>query len=120
MSAKNKSVNPDKLLVGQRVRRTRESHDYTREQFSEKINISPQFLAEIENGTKGMSIETLSRICLYYGSADYILFGRENIDTDTPAAKTFKELTETHSEEVTTILESLLDMVKKAHKDSTD
>jgi transcriptional regulator with XRE-family HTH domain len=48
----------------------------TREEFAEKANISPQFLAEIENGKKGMSVDTLYKICKNLSmSADYILFG---------------------------------------------
>ena len=45
--------------LGLRIRRCREDIGLTREQFAEQVKISPQFLAEIENGKKGMSAETL-------------------------------------------------------------
>ena len=36
--------------IGKRLRRQREKINMTREEFAEKACISPQFLAEIENG----------------------------------------------------------------------
>lgn len=64
-------------LIGKRLRKQREKLNMTREEFAEKANISPQFLAEIENGKKGMSVNTLYKICNNYNlSADYLLFGR--------------------------------------------
>jgi len=41
------------IQIGKRLRRHRENMNLTREEFAEKANISPQFLAEIENGKKG-------------------------------------------------------------------
>ena len=38
--------------VGKRLRRIRSQMNLTREQFAENVGISPQFLAEIENGKK--------------------------------------------------------------------
>ena len=62
--------------IGSRIKIQRQKLNLTREYFSEKINISPQFLADIENGKKGMSIETLYKICSIFDiSADYLLFG---------------------------------------------
>ncbi len=64
------------LQIGKRLRRQREKMNMIREEFAEKAGISPQFLAEIENGKKGMSVDTLHKICLSFNlSADYILFG---------------------------------------------
>ena len=69
--------------IGERVRYCREDTGYTREQFAEKAGISPQFLAEIENGKKGMSAETLYKLCdTFYLSADYLLFGRVTLEDD--------------------------------------
>ena len=67
----------DLVIIGKRVRRCREQLGYTREQFSEQVSISPQFLAEIENGKKGISAETLYKICTRFQlSANYILLGQ--------------------------------------------
>ena len=63
--------------VGKRVRSIRQQLNLTREEFAEQVGISPQFLAEIENGKKGMSAETLYKICSRFDmSSDYILLGK--------------------------------------------
>jgi transcriptional regulator with XRE-family HTH domain len=63
--------------IGHRIREKRESLGLSREKLSEIIGISPQFLAEIETGKKGMSSSTLFRICNGLSvSADYIIMGR--------------------------------------------
>jgi len=71
----------DNLLnkqIGQRIREKREYIGLSREKFSEIIGISPQFLAEIEGGKKGMSSSTLYKMCVgLSASADYIVLGRE-------------------------------------------
>ena len=68
----------DKAIIGKRIRRQRESLLLTREEFSEKIGISTQFLAQIENATRGMSAETLYKMCVTFEiSADYILLGQQ-------------------------------------------
>lgn len=51
--------------IGKRIRGLRDSRRITREEFSEALDITPQFLRDIEAGTKGMSNETL--IDLLYG-----------------------------------------------------
>jgi transcriptional regulator with XRE-family HTH domain len=44
---------------------------------AEDIDISINFLSEIENGKKGFSAETLYKLCSEHNiSADYILFGK--------------------------------------------
>jgi transcriptional regulator with XRE-family HTH domain len=76
------------LQIGKRLRRQREKINMTREEFAEKANISPQFLAEIENGKKGMSVDTLYKICKNFSlSADYLLFGLLSNDTLSDSAK---------------------------------
>lgn len=68
----------DKQLIGFRLKQQRKLLGMTREEFAEKVEISPQFLAEIENGSKGMSSETLYKICYNCGiSANFLLFGKE-------------------------------------------
>ena len=81
-------------LIGKRLRNQREVLALTREQFSEKVGISPQFLSALENGSKNMSIETLVNICQKCNvSADYLLLGKDNKDTvDTPIAVLLRQL----------------------------
>lgn len=62
--------------VGFRIKKCRDLQGLTREDFSEKINVSPRFVYDIEQGKKGMSIDTLSSIGRELNiSVDYLLFG---------------------------------------------
>lgn len=64
--------------VGTRIREKRDALGISREAFSEMIGISPNFLAQIESGKKGMSISTLYKVCTgLSASADYIVLGKE-------------------------------------------
>ena len=66
----------EKTEIGQRIRQLRHMHDFTQAEFAELIDISINFLSEIENGKKGLSQDTLAKICRQLNtSADYILFG---------------------------------------------
>jgi Predicted transcription factor, homolog of eukaryotic MBF1 len=70
----------DDLLkqVGKRIREKRDALGISREAFSEMIGISPNFLAQIEIGKKGMSTSTLYKVCTgLNSSADYIVLGKE-------------------------------------------
>ena len=63
-------------LIGIRIRRTRELNQYTREELAEYADISSKFLYEIESGQKGLSANTLLKICKALDiSCDYILTG---------------------------------------------
>lgn len=110
----------DKSLVGKRVRRHREMQHLTREMFAEKIDISPQFLAEIENGTKGMSSETLYKICEQSdASADYILLGRNESTSSSPAAKMLNEIPPQYSiliEDVIRSFKNTIDLSSRINK----
>ncbi|GAA0795811.1 XRE family transcriptional regulator [Clostridium sp. AF19-22AC] len=73
--------------IGKRIRSQREYMHLTREQFAEMIEISPQFLADIESGKKGMSFTTLQKLCSSLGvSCDYIVLGK-TADSDTSNLK---------------------------------
>ena len=68
----------DWSAIGKRIRQQREFMGYTREQFAEKIDVTPKFCADIETGVKGMSVPTLCRISKTLRlSTDYILWGRD-------------------------------------------
>ncbi|MCR5154692.1 MAG: helix-turn-helix domain-containing protein [Lachnospiraceae bacterium] len=76
----------DQSEVGERLRLSREEKKMTRDDFSEAVDLSVQFYSEVEKGKKGLSVESLYRICEIHDiSADYILFGEKNRETrETP------------------------------------
>lgn len=72
-------INNLKLDMGNRIRGIRKSNRETQAQFAERLDISINFLSEIENGKKGLSSETLYKICVnYHVSSDYILLGKDD------------------------------------------
>ena len=103
----------DKATIGKRIRRQREKLVLTREEFAEQAEISARFLAEIENGTKGMSAETICKICNKFGlSADYILLGRQSADdVQTPAIEILSKIPPRYSVMVEDILNAFLQAV---------
>ena len=71
-----KSINVE---IGQRVRAARQNANLTREVLAEKLNVSALFISYIECGQKGMSLETLQRLCRTLNvSSDYILLGEND------------------------------------------
>lgn len=62
--------------IGLRIRKQRTFLNISREELARKIGITPTFLADIELGTKGFSLKTLTRFCdILKMSADAVLFG---------------------------------------------
>ena len=53
----------DYQLVGNRIRTRRKEIGLTREILAERTNRAPKYIADIERGTCGMSIETLLSFC---------------------------------------------------------
>lgn len=63
--------------IGYRIREKRDFLKISRETFSELIDITPDFLAQIESGKRGMSLDTFYKICKTLNvSADYLLMGK--------------------------------------------
>lgn len=66
--------------LGQNIRIVRDEACMTQEQFAEAIDVSPQYISDLERGLVGVSVTTLKRICTVLGvSSDRILFGDGNM-----------------------------------------
>jgi len=66
----------DQTEMGKRVRSRREAIGMSRENLAEKLDVSAQFIADIEYGNKGISIKKLYLLCQILNvTADYILAG---------------------------------------------
>ena len=92
MSEKLKELNLE--AMGRRIRTIRDAKNMTRETFAEKVDLSPQFIADIEYGNKGVSIRNLYLISQVLGvSADYLLAGNlYSIDKDSEAARVCEDI----------------------------
>ncbi|MCM1180753.1 MAG: helix-turn-helix domain-containing protein [Clostridium sp.] len=100
--------------IGSRIRECRITNSLTQAQFAESIDISINFLSEIENGKKGLSYETLYNICKNHSiSADYILFGNTSSkDRYSTITKFAGNLTESELETLIKYLNALLELKK--------
>ena len=101
-------------LLGKRLWDYREELKLSREAFAAKCEISPQFLAEIEHGRKGLSVETLYKMCTAFSiSADYLVFGKPNMNLGSPANCLLDEVSNENMEEYMAIIGMINALVKK-------
>ena len=67
------------IQVGEQVRNAREKSKLTQEQLAELIDVSPQYISDLERGVVGISVATLKKLCVATNiQSDRILFGRAN------------------------------------------
>ena len=104
-------INSNRLETGKRIRDLRLSHHLTQAQFAESLDVSTNFISEIETGKKGVSQYMLYRLCEQYDlSADYLLFGKENF---TLSHSTLSEFLSSLSEDdIHVVIEYLKAMLK--------
>lgn len=95
-----------KTEIGRRIRNFRLSNNLTQAQLAESLDISTNFVSEVETGKKNISLEILFRLCQYYNlSADYILFGK---DYSSSSQRTLSEfLFSLSADDIPTIMEYL-------------
>ena len=73
MEKKNGNFSIDYECMGRRIRERRESGGMTREDFAEKLQVTPRFISDVELGKKGMSLPSLARAAeVLETSADYL------------------------------------------------
>ncbi len=67
------------IEIGKRIRIARDKARVTQEALAEYVEVSPQFVSDLERGVVGVSVETLRKICAALCvSSDKILFGNES------------------------------------------
>ena len=82
----------DQREMGRRIRDRREAMGLSREDLAELLGVSPQFIADVEYGNKGLSIKRLYLLSQVLGvTADYILAGSLYSTETDGAATRFKE-----------------------------
>ena len=100
--------------LGRRLWDYRAELKLTREAFSEKCDICVQFLSDIEHGRKGMSVETLYKICTAFPvSVDYLVFGKSNMNFGSPANRLLDNVPNEYMEEYMQIIRKLNALAKK-------
>lgn len=83
----------DLKKMGRRIRGQREAVHMTRAELAARLGVSGKFVADIEYGDKGVSIQTLYRLTQILNlSADYILGGDEAVTCESdPEIERLKE-----------------------------
>lgn len=108
--------------IGGRIRAYRESLGMNRESFSEKVGLSPQFLAEAEKGKKGLSAESIYKICTSNNiSADYLLFGemkRDNLKN--PVDNVLQDIPGDYSIQCAKVLQAVSDIIIEAQRNGAE
>jgi len=67
------------IQIGERIKLAREQAKWTQEQLAERIDVSTQYVSDLERGVVGISLSTLKRLCISLGvSSDQILFGSKD------------------------------------------
>lgn len=110
------------VAIGGRIRAYRESLGKNREAFSEMIGLSPQFLAEAENGKKGLSAESIYKICTNCEmSADYLVLGKlDKQGLKSPLDHVLKEMPGDYAVQYAQVLKAVNDMVLEAQKNGAE
>lgn len=83
----NKRLKIDSPLnIGNRIYECRAKLKLTQEQLSEYVGCTPNYIGQLERGTKTLSLSMVERICFFFGiSYDYLLLGentKNNTSTD--------------------------------------
>ena len=101
--------------VGRRIREIREYQHLTREQLSEKANISIQFLSDIENGYKSMTVLTIINLAKALNiSTDYLLLGKLSSNESNERDKIIHNLLDSLPEEKKQSIEELIRLFIKS------
>lgn len=89
----------DKIEIGVRVQKIRESYKETRQLFAERCGLSENNLGKLERGEICISIKALNKICSATGvKSEYILYG-ENENTQLNVRKMIDSFLDHSSEE---------------------
>lgn len=100
------------IQIGEQIKFAREKHKLTQEQLAEKIDVSPQYVSDLERGVVGVSISTLKRICTTLCvSSDQILFGQTDATRVAALAEKSRALSETQFLLLSEIIEKFIDAI---------
>ena len=83
------------IQIGEQVRLAREQAKLTQEMLAEKVEVSPQYISDLERGVVGIALPTLKKLCCSLGIAsDQILFGTQLQDRGAILANACSALTD--------------------------
>ena len=93
--------------IGERIKGARENCKMTQEQFAEQVEVSPQFVSDMERGVVGISLQTLRKTCTVLRvSSDDLLFGKGSENDTAPIAELCRNLSEEEYQHLLTIIKA--------------
>ena len=70
------------VQIGSRVKAARETMGYTQENLAERVEVSVQYVSDLERGVVGASLSTIIKLCqILHVSSDFLLMGNERENT---------------------------------------
>lgn len=98
---KKKQINVE---IGARIKQTRTQRKITQEQLAEMIDVTVQYISDLERGVTGCSVETIVKLCQVLGvSSDFLLLGK----CSSPDPQLEQKLAEIPPEQKAAVLEIL-------------
>lgn len=83
------------IEIGEQIKLARENAKITQEALAERVDVSPQYISDLERGVVGVSIPTLKKICVALNaSSDQILFGEVKAGSYAPVFSRMNSLSE--------------------------
>ena len=105
------------IQIGEHIRIAREHAKLTQEQFAEHIDVSPQYISDLERGVVGISIPTLKRACVLLGvSCDQILFGTSSGNRMESIEMRCRNLSDEDFSILLDIVSNFAKAIERAHK----
>lgn len=101
------------VQLGQRLKAAREARGLTQEMLAEKVDVSAQYISDVERGMVGVSLSTLKRLCLMLQvSSDQLLFGAGQELTFAPLEEKCQSLSARQQQLLTEIIQAFLEAVE--------
>ena len=104
-----KARNETNISIGKRIRLTREHAGLTQELLAEKIDVTTQYISDLERGVVGASVPTIIKICQVLNvSSDYILLDRNGPITHGTISDHLNKLSDNHLEIINDLIKLFL------------
>lgn len=93
--------------LGNNIKEIRKKANYTQDEFSEKLGITPQFLSAVERGISGISLTTAIKICQIANCSPLVLF--KNIIEISSLEDKYELLSDKDKQVIEKLIDYLLD-----------
>lgn len=109
------------IQIGEQIRAAREQAKLTQEQLAERIEVSPQFVSDLERGVVGISIPTLKRLCTSLCiSSDQILFAAQPDNDTHPILERCKLLSPEQFSILSDVIERFIEAIALAQREANN